>query len=252
MSAPAELSGAVIGKLTVLHPCGRALRDGAQRAAHIWMCQCECKRYVRRSTRTLLHAQRSGYFRRMLCGSCMDAIRMGRETWRREAYMAYWLKMGSLWPDSTVIRLTESIRRAIHGAYGPPDDTYTGPTEVSDAETWAPPPSFHLHGNGCRDRDGYTLAHIGKVLRISRERVRQIEHSAILKLAIGMFRVDPDLFGGKMPTHRDISDAMTRKDQFDRSAYMKQYNLDKRLRADAASAIDEVDEEEDPFDDAAA
>jgi len=248
-----DLSGLVVAKLTALQPCGRRMCDTQQRAPHVWLCRCECGEHVRRSARALLRAYRTGNPRKMLCGKCLDASRIAREKWRHEAYLAYWLKMGSLWSDNAVIRLTENIRRAVRSAYGMPDHRYDGPTAVSDAEVWTPPMVDRYHGYGSRDRDGATLAHIGKVLGISRERVRQIEREAIYKLAVGLYRVDPDLFGGKMPNHRDITEALARKEDYDRAAAMRLRHLaqaEKKRRDGEAIAMaqDAADMDEDALD----
>ena len=242
MSAPAELSGRVVGDLTVQQPCGRRLCASEQRAPLQWLCLCKCGETTRRSTRSLLRAVRNGNNLNIMCGKCLDAQRISREGRRREAYMNYWLKMGSLWPDSTVIRLTESIRRVIASRYGMPDERFDGPTTVATTEVWSPPVFTRQHVNGCRDRDGTTLAAIGKVLGVSRERVRQIERDAVYKLAIGLFRVDPDLFDGRMPNHRDIADALTHREAFDRHVYMQHWHAARRLQQEGDGDHQEIED----------
>lgn len=172
--------GEQAGKLTVESEAGRSA--GGSR---LWLCRCECGGEAIRSTESIREAQRMK--RATCCHECLAKLRNGtvadyRERNRR-AWRGLWASHGTLWSTQALANLFEAIRGDVDADGGGFVERAKMPVEVEEAEcvrggVELPP----------------TLKEIGDSMGISRERVRQIEASAIRKLRAALQRLDPMLF----------------------------------------------------------
>lgn len=183
-----DLVGRHIGHLTVVEFLGREPESGTRH----WVCSCDCGRGdVVRTTAQL----NSGHA--LYCRTCKRERRadLSSDVGRRFVFRRQWLRTHSLWNANDSERLAADVQRALVAEFGPTVETYTGPT-TADADD---------EGRfGGRDGALCTLQHVADVLGCSRERARQLEQQALFKIAMGLYKVDPALFGGRPPRYHEI------------------------------------------------
>jgi hypothetical protein len=250
-----DYGGRTVGNLTVMESIGR--HGDSMSATLQWRCRCVCGNIVVRSGRSIARAQRHGDFRKMQCPKCGAIARAAFRTKLHDIYVArmrtFWDKYGSLWSSRAVDQLYIVVDRAFASKYGPIVDTYNGPTDVDLSYVWTPPDRpeggcLQPTGHGQRDRDGMSLAEVGKHFGVTRERIRQIESQAMWKLVVGLFRVDPDLFGGVCPSRASVRASLRRREH-DETERERQRRQAARL---AAATSPRQDDDDDGADDDAA
>jgi hypothetical protein len=118
--------------------------------------------------------------------SCSD-----RETKRRADHKAArlraWKSTGSLYSEQAEAHLLRQIRAAFTVEFGPVAERTEAPADVME------PSEEHTARVGDAHIHAMTLDEVGAVLRLSGERVRQIELKALAKMKCALERIEAGL-----------------------------------------------------------
>lgn len=234
----------VSAHLTVAEHVGYMEPNDAGTGGHQWRCACNCGGSI-----VLLQGDIKGIIARGVVTACRECSpRLAAERRKdlgsftrmspKAKMLARWHRYHTLY---TVQQLSdifvESRREMKHWLGFGTSMAYTGPVDVDTAAMWQPP----SEEGGGRIAGGMSLDEIADALaaenggkRFSRERVRQIEATALLKLARALYAIDPMLFDGVVPTKLRSASA----------SEPVRYNRAARARKRNAMASNDVEVEE--------
>lgn len=213
-----DLAGRTFGHLTVVEFWWRSPQGD-----RCWLCRCDCLagENIVRSTSQLTHGTDGS----LTCRTCRAMRRSDdyvatdarREAGRRLGFRNQWATTGGLWSPFQSLRLGAAVRAALAHAVGPLRETYDGPTTVADVSD-SGSPLVDPRAPRC-----YSLEEVGTALGVTRERARQLEAHALRKFAKALYRINPELFGGKPPNLSRITGAgyVSNRDSIARANYAK-------------------------------
>ena len=189
-----------VGKPTTSYPTGEPR----------WRCRCDCGGSivlpVGRLHNILSAASESS------CRECLP----DRRTAQRERARDIWdrdpkVRLRRQWQDDSTLYSTADLTklyRQIRYDFGLRWQ-YTEPTTHQPANGWEPPAEVRDDKDD-RIGGGASLQEVADVLRVSRERARQIEATALYKVAVALYKLDPLLFDNKFPQMSGIRSAAGR------------------------------------------
>ena len=189
-----------VGKATTSYPAGEPL----------WLCSCDCGGSIVLPVGRIHNIISAGS--ESSCRECRpDRLASqrdrARDIWDRDPRVRLrrqWQDDHNLYSQSDLTKLYRQIRHAFGLKWH-----YTEPTTHQPANGWEPPAEVRDDKDD-RIGGGASLQEVADILRVSRERARQIEATALYKVAVGLFKLDPLLFDHKFPQMSDIRSAAGR------------------------------------------